>query len=883
MAEIPHRNDSLVALIAENIVNATDLGDLARHVQSVVAGTAKMSGAWVEGARDALKEGNDAKAMKRGILAIMAAPKSARARSLARSQRFADVVVLDDIRNALDSILEAPEDANLYQRFATLLRRAKHPDIAALGYCQALVLDRDDEESARSLAAILRDQGHLEAGLSLTSAILKEKPRAAWIWVQHGNILNRMEKHADAIEAFQKALTLDPKISGIRSAIARANGAMGEHDRAIEEYRAAVEEDPGDYRLLEALADEYAEVSSHGHAVLWYRRVLARRDSQRVREKLQRGLLELGHWDAASGLMEKNAYPNGGKQSWSGKLDPNTTLIVDAGGGDQPETIVAATAVTGIQFAQAGQPIVMVCSAALANLLAPVAPKKVRFFNDIEKARSRLPRADIVTLDDISVGREAVQDVLKNETPPLAALRRRTDAKPLKIGFITEPQNEKDVADPKLVSGQLPKGMKVTSHKQKARESIERTVPLLDMLDRVITDDPMTAILAAATGCPSVFVVGSGQSGQISMLSNARVFGPRQIVVRMTGTESDAMRAASIARIIGDDFRVPEHVAQVDLAGVPQQVRETIAALDENVSDHALNGFEVAELDGGTRNAAYRLSKGDRSFVMRMGRFPVPQEGFYAKESRNMRIAADAGLAPRVWHTDALDGSMLIDFVDGEVMRTKTLSLMDNAVDAAKLLREVHKLPGFRGSFDILSKIDRNVEKLRRDQPDLLKGYGASVQMMEHISKVLRDHRVPHYATHNDPLTRNFIRASDGRMMLIDWECSAVADPHWEVAALSSQCRFPPDVWQAYVTSYFGDAKHPAMCRVALYEALCRFYWWTDGLVESAKADDPKKAVKDATVWNKMYADIVGSEGFKRALSKAEDYTWSFDHSPLAM
>lgn len=883
MAETRNRNDSLVALIAENIVDATSHADLIKHIQSVVSGTARMSGAWVEGAREAMNEGNDVKAMKRGILAIIAAPKSGRARSLARSGRFSDVISSDDVRLGLNQILETPEDAILYQRFATQLRRAKQMDIAALGYCRALVLDRDDEESARSLAAILRDQGYLEAGLSLTKAILKEKPRAAWIWVQHGNILNRMGAYADAIAAFQKALDLDRRIPGLYAAIARANSAMGEKARAIDEFRSAIEEDPRDQRLSEALADEYAGMGSNGHAVLWYRRALERRNSQRIREKLYRALLDLGHWQAAANVLTEGPDQSDAASSWNGEFDPGKTLIIDAGS-HQEELVVASIAVIGLRLALAGQPVAVVCSAVLANLLAPVAPKNVRFFSDLDKAQQKLPKnAGLVTLDEISVGHRAIQDIIKNTNPPLAGLRKRKDAKPLKVGFIARINNENGVADPKRVSGHLPKGMKITSHKQKSRESIERTIPLLDMLDRVITDDPVTAILAAATGCPSVFVVASGQSGQVAMLANAHVFGPGQTLIRSKENDGSSEREARLARIIGNDFSVVTPVARDDLVDVPQDVRETIAALEESLPDFGLNEFSVERLDGGTRNAAYKLSRRERSFVIRMGRFPVPQEGFYAKESRNMRIAADAGLAPRVWHTDALDGAMLIDFVDGEVMRTKSLSILENAVDAAKLLREVHKLPGFRGNFDILSKIDRNVETLRKDQPDLLRGYGASVEMMEHISKVLRSHRVPHYATHNDPLTRNFIRARNGDMVLIDWECSAVADPHWEVAALSSQCRFPPDVWQAYVTSYFGDPKHPAMCRIALFEALCRFYWWTDGLVESAKADDPEKAIKEATVWNKMYADVVGAEGFKRALNRAEDYTWSFDHSPLAM
>lgn len=882
MPTSPTPNDSLLALIAENITGVSTPDELHKRMQSLVSGASKMSGAWVEGARDAINEGNQAKGYKRGTLAIIAAPKSARARSLARGERFRSLEISEKILAELEGVIADPKDASRFQSIAKLLRRERQSDIAALSYCQALVLNPDDEESARSLAAVLRDENFLEAGLNLVRVTLQAAPEAAWLWVQQGNILNRLERHSEAIDAFQKVQKLDTSIPGMAAAIGRAYAAMGDYPEAINTFRSAIDNDPNDYRLLEMLADAYGSGGQNAHAILWYRRTLDVRDNQRIREKLYKVLLDVGEWEVASDALGLEVNKSSKSITWSGEINRDEALIIKLPI-DATEAEVVATVVLGLQLAKVGQQVAVICPADLANIVAPAASKNIRFFNDIDTANKRLPRADAITIGDFNPTQPAITEIVDLENVPLKKLRKRVTSDPKKIGFITAIDSTNEIADPKRVSRQLPKGMKITSHKQKARGTAERTFPLLDSLDRVVTDDPVTAVLAAATGCPSIYVLKPGYPLPASDLANLQVFGASITTIRSTEFETSDDLAFRLAKIIADDF-TPESgsSASVDRS-LPQNVREAIGYFDESISSLNLSPLPAFALTGGTRNQSYKLGLGTSAYVMRMGRFPVPQKGFYAKESRNMRIAADAGIAPKVWHTDPLDGSMLIDFIDGEVMRTKSLSVMKNAVDAAKLLHQVHKLPGFKGSFDILTKIDRNMDKIYKENPDLLRGQGRAIDMMEHMTKVLRAHRVPHYATHNDPLTRNFIRASTGKMMLIDWECSAIADPHWEVAALSSQARFPPDVWQAYMAGYFGKEKHPAACRVALYEAVCRYYWWTDGLAASIKSDEPAKTIKKATVWNEMYMQIVGADGFKRALSQAEDYIWTPEHSPMAI
>lgn len=882
MSKPPVVNDSLVAIIAENIAGVSTSAELHKRLTSLVSGAAKMAGAWVEGARDAISEGNHAKGYKRAILAIIAAPKSARARSLARGERFRRLDISEKVLDDLEGILANPSNAVLFQSIAKRLRREKQPDIAALGYCQSLILHPDDEESARSLAAVLRDENFLDAALNLVRVTLRNVPDAAWLWVQQGNILNRLDRYPEAIDAFRKAQQLDASVPGMSAAIGRAYVEMGDHPAAIRTFLKAIEDDPKDYRLLEALADAYAAAEHWAQAILWYRRASERRDNQRLREKLYKALLAMGEWEIASSVLGLDTQSTSSNSSWSGELDTTQTLIVDAIT-NPSEAEIAATVVVALQLAAAGQPIAIVCDPSLANILAPTTNKKTRFFSDFDIAIKRLPRAIVVTLADFAPSQPAIIDIMDQQTAPLSGLRKRATADPKKVGFITNRNNEADVADPKRVSRHLPRGMKITSHKQVTRETIERTLPLLDSLDRLITDDPVTAILAAATGCPSVFVSSPQSSLPINDTGSKNIFGGTLVPLRRAEYETDDDLAFRLARVIVEDFAPSSFVTSSVDQSLPQDVREAISAMDERVRALSLAPLPAVKLTGGTRNEAYKLGQGSSAYVMRMGRFPTSQKGFYAKEGRNMRIASDASIAPRVWYTDDIDGSMLIDFIDGEVMRTKTLSILDNAVDAAKLLRNVHRLGGFRGSFDILTKVDRNMSKLYDQDATLLRGKGRAIDMMEHMTKVLRGHRFPHYATHNDPLTRNFIRAQNGKMMLIDWECSAIADPHWEVAALSSQASFPPDIWQAYMAGYFGRDKHPAACRVALYEAVCRFYWWTDGLVESAKADDPANAIKKASVWNDMYMQIIGSDGFKRALSQAEEYVWKPSDSPAAL
>jgi hypothetical protein len=73
---------------------------------------------------------------------------------------------------------------------------------------------------------------------------------------------------------------------------------------------------------------------------------------------------------------------------------------------------------------------------------------------------------------------------------------------------------------------------------------------------------------------------------------------------------------------------------------------------------------DLQVLHGGASGAAvYRLQRDDRSYVLRLDRVPGgfgnPQRGYVC-----MRIAADAGIAPKVHHTDANTGIAIMDFIE---------------------------------------------------------------------------------------------------------------------------------------------------------------------------------------------------------------------------
>lgn len=81
---------------------------------------------------------------------------------------------------------------------------------------------------------------------SLNNQLLKdaEKEETSEAYLKKGRIYRRMEKYEEAIEAYTKAIELDPNVSEAYNNRGATYYVMGEYEKAIEDYSQAIKNDP---------------------------------------------------------------------------------------------------------------------------------------------------------------------------------------------------------------------------------------------------------------------------------------------------------------------------------------------------------------------------------------------------------------------------------------------------------------------------------------------------------------------------------------------------------------------------------------------------------------------------------------------------------------
>ena len=787
---------------------------------------------------------------------------------------------VDNFRRPVRQFLSSNQDAEARETLGGTLRRHEPIDAAAAVFIASLAADNTDFESLRNLTAILRDADAYDAASVLAAHALELHPKDPWAHVQYGNVLGRLGKPKEAVLAYRDALRLDPSLPGVRAALARQATAGGDPATAENAYLKAIEEDPEVRRPIEDYAQLLSDLGRHAESILWHRRALKLRPrSKTLNRRLANALLLREHWQAGRDILSE-LHGDAKADHWDGHpIEGKKLVLAHQPGDSEIETLF------GIGLARAlaltGQRVACLCPKALAVAIADP-PENLTVIESETQSVTAL-------LGDGDFGAYA----------PLSALLRLWQPKERPLPAWLDPtgfRHSDQIETFTFISGDAPKddwpGLKTLRTRvvdsydiravyMEARPTVEKTLAVLKTTDLVITDDPLTAATAAATGRGCIFVLPESCDWWWGDRGLASPWAANQTLIRVgpATTEEDVFRqindaiAASAYQDPGDPPFHPESGSQ--------HLAEMLDVVGHTFAPNRTEPMTAEALTGGTRNAVFQLHCDDGDRVIRLGRFPPPRDGFYVKEIANMKIAANAGLAPRVDYTNPLDGSMVIEYLDGEIMVSRAIREVENATAIGELFRRLHQLPGFQDRFDIFKKIERNMDRLEEKTPDAFAKEQTYNDLARRLISILKSHRVPHYATHNDPLTRNFI-LHEGEMQLIDWECSGLGDPHWEVGAMSSQAGLDLDVFEEYLTAYFGSEDHPGRCRIPLYEALCRYFWWTDALKSGLSKPDDPSLIEKAEKWRGWFIETITAENFEPAVKAAETYQWKPSHSPAA-
>jgi aminoglycoside phosphotransferase (APT) family kinase protein len=247
----------------------------------------------------------------------------------------------------------------------------------------------------------------------------------------------------------------------------------------------------------------------------------------------------------------------------------------------------------------------------------------------------------------------------------------------------------------------------------------------------------------------------------------------------------------------------------------------------------------ITPLMGGVSGAmVFRVASGDRHYVLRMEGTASPLRNPHQYAS--MRIASEAGIAPRLHYVDEDARVAIMDFIAEQPLDAFPGGPPALARALGEMLQRLQGTPRF-GYFvnypDIVARLWAHVGRTGLFAPGVLDAHTQRLADIREAYIWNPDHSV---SSHNDVLPRNLL--FDGkRLWLVDWESAYCSDPLIDVGIALDNFAPTPELEDVLLQAWLGRAPDLAMRdRLAQTRAMTRLYY--AGVQFSAVALAPKSA-----------------------------------------
>jgi aminoglycoside phosphotransferase (APT) family kinase protein len=229
-----------------------------------------------------------------------------------------------------------------------------------------------------------------------------------------------------------------------------------------------------------------------------------------------------------------------------------------------------------------------------------------------------------------------------------------------------------------------------------------------------------------------------------------------------------------------------------------------------------------------------------------------------------MRIAAEAGIAPKILHLDETARVVVMDFIEPRPLQDYPGGLHGLARALGELLRRLQAAPAFPHFVDYPDIVGRLFAHVRRTglfAPGLLDTH------VEHLERVRQNYNEALEAlvsSHNDAHPGNLL--FDGqRLWLIDWESAYRNDPMVDLAILFDSFAFSPELEAVLATAWLARTPDEAFySRLSTVRALTRLYYagvFLSSSAASQSGDSPDANLSVPTL--ETFNQRVRNEAFR--------------------
>lgn len=258
-----------------------------------------------------------------------------------------------------------------------------------------------------------------------------------------------------------------------------------------------------------------------------------------------------------------------------------------------------------------------------------------------------------------------------------------------------------------------------------------------------------------------------------------------------------------------------------------------------------VNESDVTEVTpaGGMTNKNYRICVKDTRYILRVAGTGTDRMINRNTEMFNSAIASEKGFNVEVPYFNLETGVKISKFIENaETLTHRSIKKEENLKQVTKILRNLHECKDFHmdNEFNMFRELEKYEEILKNDNGDFFEDYDEVRTKVMALEDELKRCGAVSVPSHNDLVSENFVKDTEGRIYLIDWEYSGTNDDMWDLAALSLENEFSEDDIELMFRLYYNgkEADKNARRRLLIHQICQDTLWAVWTLIKEAEGDD---------------------------------------------
>ena len=250
-------------------------------------------------------------------------------------------------------------------------------------------------------------------------------------------------------------------------------------------------------------------------------------------------------------------------------------------------------------------------------------------------------------------------------------------------------------------------------------------------------------------------------------------------------------------------------------------IEEVVAKLD----DWKGKDISIQHLSGGLTNTNYKVIVDGTPFFIR-----VPGEGTELlaidrnNEYHSAKVAAQAGVGPKVLYHLPEYNVMVLEFLNGKTMSKDSLNESGMPKRMADSIKRLHAGEHLLLDFNMFRLTEYYLSLCKERNIKIPDGYFERMKIVDEIERAMSVKPLATVPCNNDLLAENYI--DDGNQLwLIDYEYSGNNDPTFELGNTCQEMQFNDEQIAEVCAAYFGDATADKIARMKLNMIMSDVGW----------------------------------------------------------